>query len=107
MRLLATELAHDFHWDRTDPLHTPLQVLEKQFKARGEAGKILKLTRAFGRKEMVEVSQIASVGQTLSGLLGLLTAVLFVTCSKPVLRAATTSSNTVEIQRRASVSYSQ
>jgi len=126
-------------------LRTPLQVSEKQVKARGEAGNILKLAvpiglesvfqmgfnaidqiivgllgadavaavglsnsiasialllyasagvgagvmvaRAFGRKEMAEVSQIASVGQTLSGLLGLLTAVFFVTCSKPILQA--------------------
>jgi putative MATE family efflux protein len=142
---LATELAHDLDWDRTDPLRTPLQVSKKQGKARAEAGKILKLAipiglesvfqmgfnaidqiivgllgadavaavglsnstasialllyasagvgagvmvaRAFGRKEMAEVSQIASVGQTLSGLLGLLTAVFFVTCSKPILQA--------------------
>jgi Na+-driven multidrug efflux pump len=126
-------------------LRTPLQVSEKQVKARGEAGNILKLAvpiglesvfqmgfnaidqiivgllgadavaavglsnsiasialllyasagvgagvmvaRAFGRKEMAEVSQIASVGQTLSGLLGLLTAVFFVTTSKPILQA--------------------
>ena len=126
-------------------MRTPLQVSEKQVKARGEAGNILKLAvpiglesvfqmgfnaidqiivgllgadavaavglsnsiasialllyasagvgagvmvaRAFGRKEMAEVSQIASVGQTLSGLLGVLTAVFFVTCSKPILQA--------------------
>src|SRR6202007_1863076 len=45
------------------------------------------VARALGRKEMTEVSQIASVGQTLSGLLGLLTAVFFFTCSKPILQA--------------------
>jgi putative MATE family efflux protein len=45
------------------------------------------VARAFGRKELAEVSEIASVGQTLSGLLGLLTAVLFVTFSQPILQA--------------------
>lgn len=45
------------------------------------------VARALGRKELAEVSEIASVGQTLSGLFGLLTAVSFVTFSKPILQA--------------------
>ena len=45
------------------------------------------VARAFGRKELTEISEIASVGQTLSSLLGLLTAVSFVTFSKPILQA--------------------
>jgi Na+-driven multidrug efflux pump len=43
------------------------------------------VARAFGRKEMEEVSQIASAGQTLSGLVGLLTAFLLLTFSQPIL----------------------
>jgi Na+-driven multidrug efflux pump len=53
------------------------------------------VARAFGRKELGEVSEIASVGQTLSGLLGLLTAVLFVTFSKPILQAVGADSKLV------------
>jgi putative MATE family efflux protein len=45
------------------------------------------VARAFGRKDLTEVSQIASAGQTLSGLLGVITAFLFVTVSQPLLRA--------------------
>jgi Na+-driven multidrug efflux pump len=41
---------------------------------------------AFDRKDLEEVSQIASAGQALSGLLGLLTAFLLVTFSQPLLR---------------------
>jgi MATE family, multidrug efflux pump len=45
------------------------------------------VARAVGRKDLAEVSQIASAGQALSGLLGLLTAFLLVMFSGPVLRA--------------------
>jgi putative MATE family efflux protein len=44
------------------------------------------VARAFGRKDMDEVSQIASAGQALSGLLGVLTAFLLVTFSQTLLR---------------------
>ena len=44
------------------------------------------VARAFGRKDLKEVSQIASTGQALSGLLGLLTAFVLVTFSQPLLR---------------------
>jgi putative MATE family efflux protein len=44
------------------------------------------VARAYGRKELAEVSEIASIGQTLSGLLGLLTAIGFVTFSRPILQ---------------------
>ncbi|HEX6564998.1 MAG TPA: MATE family efflux transporter [Chthoniobacterales bacterium] len=44
------------------------------------------VARAFGRKDLAEVSQIASAGQALAGLLGLLTAILLVTFSEPLLR---------------------
>jgi putative MATE family efflux protein len=44
------------------------------------------VARAFGRKDLHEVSQIASAGQALSGFLGLLTACLLVTFSQPLLR---------------------
>ena len=44
------------------------------------------VARAFGRKDLHEVSQIASTGQALSGLLGLLTAFVLVTFSQPLLR---------------------
>jgi Na+-driven multidrug efflux pump len=53
------------------------------------------VARAFGRKEPAEVSEIASVGQTLSGLFGLLTAVLFVTFSRPILQAVGADSKLV------------
>ena len=53
------------------------------------------VARAFGRKELTEVSEIASIGQTLSGLLGLLTAVLFFTLSKPILQAVGADSKLV------------
>jgi Na+-driven multidrug efflux pump len=43
------------------------------------------VARAF-RKDLKEVSQIASAGQALSGLLGLLTAFVFITFSQPLLR---------------------
>ena len=41
--------------------------------------------RACGRKDLKEVSQIASAGQGLSGLLGLITAFLLVSFSQPLL----------------------
>jgi putative MATE family efflux protein len=44
------------------------------------------VARAFGRKDLAEVSQIASAGQALSGLLGLLTALLLVTFSQYLLQ---------------------
>jgi Na+-driven multidrug efflux pump len=44
------------------------------------------VARALGRKDLNEVSQIASAAQALSGLLGLLTAFLLVTFSQPLLR---------------------
>src|ERR1700738_4030630 len=44
------------------------------------------VARAFGRKDLAEVSQIASAGQALSGLLGLLTAFLLVTFSQYLLQ---------------------
>jgi putative MATE family efflux protein len=53
------------------------------------------VARAFGRKELTEVSEIASVGQTTSGILGLLTAALFVTFSKPILQAVGADSKLV------------
>jgi putative MATE family efflux protein len=45
------------------------------------------VARAFGRNDLTEVSQIASAGQFLSGLLGMITAFLLVTFSQPLLRA--------------------
>jgi putative MATE family efflux protein len=51
--------------------------------------------RAFGRKEKAEVSQVASTGQALAGLLGLLTAGLLVTFSHPLLQAAGADSKLV------------
>jgi putative MATE family efflux protein len=53
------------------------------------------VARAFGRKEMDEVSQIASAGQALSGVLGLFTALLLVTFSQPVLQAVGADSKLV------------
>jgi Na+-driven multidrug efflux pump len=44
------------------------------------------VARAFARKDLAEVSQIASAGQALSGLLGLLTAFLLVTFSQYLLQ---------------------
>ena len=44
------------------------------------------VARAFARKDLAEVSQIASAGQALSGLLGLLTAFLLVTFSQCLLQ---------------------
>jgi Na+-driven multidrug efflux pump len=44
------------------------------------------VARAFGRKDLKEVSQIASTGQGLSGLLGLITAFLLISFSQPLLR---------------------
>ncbi len=54
------------------------------------------VARAFGRKEMAEVSQIASAGQALSGLLGLLSAFLLVAFSQPILGAVGADSKLVE-----------
>ncbi|MBV8584787.1 MAG: MATE family efflux transporter [Verrucomicrobia bacterium] len=51
--------------------------------------------RAAGRKEMAEVSQIASTGQALAGLLGLLSAGLLVTFSHPLLQAVGADSKLV------------
>jgi Na+-driven multidrug efflux pump len=44
------------------------------------------VARAFGRKDMDEVSRIAMSGQVLSGILGLLTAIVFVAFSQPILQ---------------------
>jgi putative MATE family efflux protein len=44
------------------------------------------VARAFGRKDLAEVSQIASAGQALSGLLGVLTAFLLVMFSQYLLQ---------------------
>jgi Na+-driven multidrug efflux pump len=41
------------------------------------------VARAFGRKDLKEVSQIASTGQGLSGLLGLIMAFLLISFSQP------------------------
>ncbi|MBV9490560.1 MAG: MATE family efflux transporter [Verrucomicrobia bacterium] len=43
------------------------------------------VARAFGRKDLNEVSQIAAAGQVLSGILGLLTAVVLIAFSHPIL----------------------
>src|SRR6202022_1349840 len=44
------------------------------------------VARALGRKDLKEVSQIASTGQGVSGLLGLITAFLLISFSHPLLR---------------------
>ncbi|MBV8899035.1 MAG: MATE family efflux transporter [Verrucomicrobia bacterium] len=44
------------------------------------------VARAFGRKDMDEVSRIAMSGQVLSGILGLFTAIAFVALSHPILQ---------------------
>jgi putative MATE family efflux protein len=44
------------------------------------------VARALGRKDLKEVSQIASTGQGLSGLLGLITVFLLISFSQPLLR---------------------
>jgi len=54
------------------------------------------VARAFGRKDLTEVSQIASAGQFFSGLLGMITAFLLVTFSQPLLRAVGADSKLAE-----------
>ena len=44
------------------------------------------VARAFGRKDMDEVSRVAMAGQVLSGILGLFTAISFVALSQPILQ---------------------
>jgi putative MATE family efflux protein len=58
------------------------------------------VARAFGRKDLGEVSQIASAGQVLSGLLGLGTASLLVAFSQPLLRAVGADSKLAESANR-------
>jgi len=54
------------------------------------------VARAVGRKDLAEVSQVASAGQALSGLLGLGTACLLVAFSQPLLRAVGADSKLAE-----------
>jgi MATE family, multidrug efflux pump len=44
------------------------------------------VARAFGRKDLTELSGVAATGQALAGVLGLLTALLLVAFSQPLLR---------------------
>lgn len=44
------------------------------------------VARAFGRKDMDEVSRIAMSGQVVSGILGVFTAVVFIALSQPILQ---------------------
>jgi Na+-driven multidrug efflux pump len=44
------------------------------------------VARAFGRKDLAELSRVAATGHALAGILGLLTALLVVAFSEPLLR---------------------